>query len=423
MGQTAESTSDNKSSNQDSTLGRLVVEQGLTTPAELQECLELQRHKAAEDGSNAVPLGELLVQGGMITQRQLQRIAPLAEDVGKGQKIPGYRIKKRLGAGAMATVYMARQLSLDRIVAIKVLPRKYTNNTQYIERFYAEGKAAAKLNHANIVQAIDVGKSGDYHYFVMEYVEGHTVGDDLTKKTKYAETEALDIVIQVARALEHAHKAGFIHRDVKPKNIMIAKDGVAKLADMGLARAESDREAAEAEQGKAYGTPYYISPEQIRGEIDVDFRADIYGLGCTFYHMVTGQVPFEGPNPSAVMHQHLKAESVPPDHLNAELSAGVSEVIEVCMAKSPDKRYDSTGDLLEDLKAVVKGEPPMQARKKFDVSSLTALEDTARSDAMPSWPSVGGAPPLTSQPVFWTAVLGWTVAVIVMILVIIMATD
>ena len=422
MGQNAGSMSENNTSNLDSLLGRLVVEHGLTTPDELQKCLDVQRQQLNENGSSSAPIGEVLVQEGMITERQLKRIAPLAEEVGKGQQIRGYRIKKRLGAGAMATVYMARQLSLDRIVAIKVLPRKYTNNAQYIERFYAEGKAAAKLNHPNIVQAIDVGQAGDYHYFVMEYVEGRTVGDDLTNHGRYSEKDALDVVIQVAQALDHAHNAGFIHRDVKPKNIIITKGGIAKLADMGLARAESDREAAEAEQGKAYGTPYYISPEQIRGELDVDFRADIYGLGCTFYHMVTGQVPFEGPNPSAVMHQHLKAELVPPDHLNNELSAGVCEVIEVCMAKSPDKRYNSSGDLLADLKAVAAGEPPLQARKKFDIASLASLDDTTQPDVQPDWASVGGGVPLTAQPVFWTAVLGWAVAAIVMILVIIMAT-
>ncbi len=413
---------ENKTSNLDSVLGRLVVEHGLTTPEELQECLELQRQKLSEEGSNGAPLGDLLVEGGLITERQLKRISPLAEEVGKGQQIPGYRIKRRLGAGAMAAVYMAKQLSLDRVVAIKILPRKYTNNEQYIARFYAEGKAAARLNHPNIVQAIDVGKSGDYHFFVMEYVEGRTVGDDLTRHGRYSEKDALKVVIQVAKALDHAHKAGFIHRDVKPKNIMITADGEAKLADMGLARAESDREAAEAEQGKAYGTPYYISPEQIRGEIDVDFRADIYGLGCTFYHMVTGQVPFEGPNPSAVMHQHLKAELMPPDHLNNELSSGVCEVIEVCMAKSPDKRYNSSGDLLEDLEAVAAGKPPQEARKKFDIASIAALDDTAHSGAAPAWAAVSGTVPLTAQPVFWTAVLGWAVAAIVLILVIIMAT-
>jgi len=282
---------------------------------------------------------------------------------------------ERLGAGAMAVVFKARQLSLDREVAIKVLPRRLSENPEYVERFYKEGRAAAKLNHNNIVQAIDVGSAGEYHYFVMEYVKGKTVYDDLAKGGQYPEDEAIKIAIQIAEALQHAHERGLIHRDVKPKNIMITDNGVAKLADMGLAREADDQVAAESEAGRAYGTPYYISPEQIRGEIDIDFRADIYSLGVTLYHMVTGQVPFEAPTPSAVMHKHLKSPLVPPDHLNRNLSVGISEVIEVMMAKNREDRYPDIRLLLEDLRAVQNGEQPMQAHRMFDAGVLEALEE------------------------------------------------
>ena len=399
----------------DTLLGRLVVEKGLATSEEVQQCFERQR--VDTDNANQQSLAEMLVASGVVTRRQISRIRPEVEQQQAGQQIPGYVILSRLGAGAMATVYKARQLSLDRLVAIKILPQKYTNNPQFVERFYAEGKAAAKLNHANIVQAIDVGKSGEYHYFVMEYVEGRTVFDDITEKGRYDEAEALNIILQTARALDHAHKAGFIHRDVKPKNIMITPSGQAKLADMGLARAVSDREAAEAEQGKAYGTPYYISPEQIRGEMTVDFRADIYSLGATLYHMVTGQVPFEGPNPSAVMHKHLKQDLVPPDHINKELTSGIGEIIEVCMAKDPNQRYASTTDLLEDLEAVVRGEAPMQARKMFDLASLAGLETSKDSGQTQL---VDMAPALTQTPLFWVAVAGWgMVAFLIFVLVVV----
>ncbi len=198
------------------------------------------------------------------------------------------------------------------------------------------------------------------------------------------------------------------------QNIMLTTDGgKAKLADMGLARAVSDVEAAEAEAGKAYGTPYYISPEQIRGEIDVDFRADIYSLGATLYHMVTGQIPFDGPNPSAVMHKHLKNEIIPPDHLNPELSTGIGEIIEVCMAKSPSKRYNTTADLLKDLEAVARGEPPLQARKKFDLAALTTLEGDAEQ---PMAVSLDARADLASQPLFWVMLAGWGVAILLGIL-------
>ena len=189
------------------------------------------------------------------------------------------------------------------------------------------------------------------------------------------EKEAIEIIIQVCHALEHAHAHGLVHRDVKPKNIMINTQGVVKLADMGLARETTDIEAAQSEEGKAYGTPYYISPEQIRGKIDIDGRADIYGLGATFYHMVTGKVPFTGDDSAAIMHKHLKEKLVPPDHINTSLSAGVSEVIEIMMAKHREDRYNNVEELLTDLEALRQGHPPLQAHKRFDVSVLEQLEE------------------------------------------------
>ena len=208
---------------------------------------------------------------------------------------------------------------------------------------------------------------------------------------------------------------------MKPKNIIITSDGTVKLADMGLARAVSDREAAEAEQGKAYGTPYYISPEQIRGEVEIDFRTDIYSLGATFYHMVTGQVPFEGPNPSAVMHRHLKDDLVPPDHINPALSAGVAEIIEVAMAKSLPKRYATTEDLLQDLEQARRGEKPAIARTIVDIASLASLDTQATEMATfePDYRSRS----LSQQPLFWIAALGWTAFALTLVILLSLRTD
>jgi serine/threonine protein kinase len=317
----------NDSTSYDTIFGKMALDQGLVSNEELRRCVE---EAEARQAKNPTLLRDLLVERGFITKTQAHRVInSIKESRGStaAHQIPGYLILGKLGAGAMAVVYKARQLSLDRIVAIKVLPKRFTENKEYVERFYKEGKAAAKLNHANIVQAIDVGEAGGYHYFVMEYVEGKTLYDDLSAGKVYGELEAINVIIQVAEALKHAHSVGLIHRDVKPKNIMINKEGIVKLADMGLARQTTDFEAAKMEKGKAYGTPYYISPEQIRGEIDVDERADIYGLGATFYHLVTGRVPFMADDPMEVMRKHLRDELVPPDHLNTSLSAGVSEVI------------------------------------------------------------------------------------------------
>jgi serine/threonine-protein kinase len=357
--------------NVDTIIGKIVVDQGLATSEEVQHCIEQARTLAADNNQRSV--AELLVRNEYITKRQLERIRQMAEAERQGQAIPGYKVLGKLGAGAMAAVYKARQLSLDRLVAIKVLPEKFSKNAQFIARFYDEGRAAAQLNHPNIVQAYDVGQAGKFHYFVMEFVDGRTVYDDIVKNKRYDENGAIDIVLQIAEALQHAHSRGLIHRDVKPKNVMLTKEGVAKLADMGLARAMSDKEAAEAEQGKAFGTPYYISPEQIRGEVNIGPPADIYSLGATLYHMVVGRVPFDGKNPSAVMHQHLKGELVAPDHVNPRLSAGISEVIEMMMAKNPRERYQSCADLIEDLKDVRAGRKPRIAHKDIGGAELAAI--------------------------------------------------
>ena len=369
--------------NYDTMFGKMAIDQGLCTDEELQRSLKQLKERR---NISPIVLQDLMIELGFITANQAERLKKsIKESKAAAHQIPGYKIIGKLGAGAMAVVYKARQLSLNRIVAIKILPKRFSENPEYVERFYKEGQAAGKLNHPNIVQAFDVGEAGGYHYFVMEYVEGRTIADDLAQGKVFPESEALEIIIQVARALEHAHACNLIHRDVKPKNIMISNSGAVKLADMGLARGMSDIEAAQSEEGKAYGTPYYIAPEQIRGKIDIDGRADIYGLGATFYNMVTGRVPFMADNSADVMRKHLREKLIPPDHINTSLSAGVSEVIEIMMAKKRENRYSSVEELLVDLEALRQGQPPIRAHRKFDVSDLEqlekgeALEDEERS--------------------------------------------
>ena len=363
----------NESTSYDTIMGRMVVEQRLCTEEEIRHCKEEQKARASE---NPVTLQQLLLEKRFLTKTQALRLQnDIRESKDTAGQIPGYKVLGKLGSGAMAVVYKAKQLSLDRVVAIKVLPKKFVEKSDYVERFYKEGKIAAKLNHNNIVQAIDVGEVGGLYYFVMEYVEGKTLYDDLSKGKIFDETEALEIILQLSHALSHAHSLGLIHRDVKPKNIMINKDGVVKLADMGLARETSDIKAAKHEQGKAFGTPYYIAPEQIRGLVDIDGRADIYALGATLFHMVTGRVPFEATTPSEVMKKHLKEPLVPPDHINTVLSAGISEVIEVMMAKNRDERYKSMESVIADMDAVLNGRPPLVARQKFNVEALEGLEE------------------------------------------------
>ncbi|TWT43795.1 Serine/threonine-protein kinase PknB [Phycisphaerae bacterium RAS1] len=384
---------------EDTQISRLVVERQYATDQEVKAASEQQKKLAA--GGSPRPLADVLVDLGFLTRTQLGRLMGANDDSGgrPAQQIPGYQIQKKVGAGAMAVVYKGRQLSLNRTVAIKILPKRMSKNAEFVERFYREGRAAAQLNHNNIVQAIDVGEAGGFHYFVMEFVEGCTVYDELAQNLVYAEKEAIGIITQIANALSHAHERGFIHRDVKPKNIMLTKERVAKLADMGLARETTDLDAAMAEAGRAYGTPYYISPEQIRGEVDIDARADLYSLGATFYHMVTGRVPFEGATPSTVMHKHLKEAVTPPDHLNTRLTAGCGAMIEKLLAKNREERYPSARELLEDLDLLEHGQSPRYVTSTHMEHS--AFERLAAGRALE--PEAPPPPPSTNNT--WVVIL------------------
>ena len=355
------------------------AEKALTEPAEgdvLQvESLDQESPSHAE---SIKTLAKVLIAQGAVTANQVRRVIhSLKEEsttVAPEVSIPGYEIISRVGRGSQAVVYKAKQVSMDRVVAVKVLDRKMAQTADFKERFIKEARSAAALSHNNIVQAYDAGEESGINFFVQEFVEGTTVADVLKERGKpFDEQEALDIIIQIADALAHAHQRGFIHRDVKPKNIMLTPQKVAKLADMGLARQATDTEAAEAEAGKAFGTPYYIAPEQVRGNPNIDFRADIYSLGATLYQMITNRVPFEAPKPQQVMQKHLTASLVPPDHVVQQLSAGISEVIEVMMAKNPRERYSSTRDLLMDLQSVRDGKPPALARQLVDRGGPAAL--------------------------------------------------
>ena len=381
----------------DTVVGRIVVERGLVTSDELDEALELAAKRRELDPSLSV--ADVLVVEDMITRRQLDRVRGEYETDKNSQQIPGYKILRKLGAGAMATVFLARQLSLDRLVAIKVLPKRFSANESFIERFYREGRAAAKLNDSNVVQAYDVGQAGEHHYFVMEYVDGETVYDAIKQEKRISERAALKILKQVASALKHAHERGFIHRDIKPKNIMIASNGTVKLADLGLARALSDQQLAESEAGRAYGTPFYNSPEQIRGRVQIGPEADIYGLGATMYHMVTGKVPFEGRTPSQVMHRHLKDDLVPPDHVNSKLTAGTAQIIEMMLEKRPSDRYGAASDLIEDIDRVLDKKRPLHAGSRIDLSTVaqSLSKDETVPAGLPSRPGAHASAPRANQ--------------------------
>jgi eukaryotic-like serine/threonine-protein kinase len=313
-----------------------------------------------------------LVQAGLLTAGQAKRVRKEVAAL-VGQQIPGYQFLEKLGQGSNGVVYKAKQLSMDRLVAVKVLHPKYSANPALLARHTREARVAAKLSHNNIVQAIDVGSAGSLHFFVMELVEGKTIQEEITAGKVFREREAVEIIVQIAQALAHAARRGLVHRDVKPANIVLTPEGIAKLADLGMARtAADDAELRRKERGLTIGTPYYISPEQVRAEEDIDTRSDLYSLGATLYHMVTGRPPFEGSG-EKVFEKHLHQALTPPDHINQELSGGIGEVVEVLMAKDRDERYQTPDDAVIDLECLLAGQPPKLARQRIEANTLAAL--------------------------------------------------
>jgi serine/threonine-protein kinase len=339
---------------------------------------EIQASRPRAGGGADSMLGRL-VKAGYLTIHQARRLKQELSTL-LHQQIPGYQLLEKLGQGSMGTVYKARQLSMNRLVAIKMLHPRLAAKPELLDRLVREAHLAAKLSHNNIVQAIDVGTAGELHYFVMEYVEGTTLKQEIEKGKIYEEREAVDLTIQIAQALQHAHSRGLIHRDIKPANVILTAEGIAKLADLGMAREQDDEEVARAEKGMTIGTPFYIAPEQIHGREDVDGRADIYSLGGTLYHMVTGQPPFPGDKIEEVLKAHLHKELTPPDHLNTTLSSGLGEVVEFMMAKDRRMRYRTPADLIIDLECLLNGQPPKLARERINTGTLRALAEGEAED-------------------------------------------
>lgn len=273
-------------------------------------------------------------------------------------KLGGYRIERRLGGGGMGSVYLARQLSLDRDVALKVMHPGLARDPQFVARFTREAYAAAQLTHHNVVQIHDIGAEGEVHYFSMEFVEGQTLGELVGRDGKLDAEVAVGYALQAARGLKFAHDHGMIHRDIKPDNLLVNGQGIVKVADLGLVKTpEGSEKTVVPGQGEAQdptvtaarsfmGTPAYMAPEQAQDSTKVDGRADIYSLGCTLYDMVTGRPPFVGKTAAEVMTSHLRDAVVPPHQIVDRVPREVSALLMKMVAKKPEERYASAGELI-----------------------------------------------------------------------------
>ncbi len=262
-----------------------------------------------------------------------------------------YELIEKIGEGGMAVVYKARCRLLNRFVAIKILKPEFTKDAKFIESFRRESQAAASLVHPNIVNVYDVGKEGNIHYIVMELIEGRTLSDLIKAEGPLEVRKAVSIAKQMASALSLAHKSNLIHRDVKPHNILINQEGVAKITDFGIAKAISTGTIVGKQTETIMGSVHYFSPEQARGGY-IDEKSDIYSLGIVLYEMVTGKVPFDGENPVAVAVMHINDEMVPPSELISSLPADLEEIILKATNKYQVNRYKSAEDMLTALNLV-----------------------------------------------------------------------
>lgn len=256
-----------------------------------------------------------------------------------------YEIIDKVGSGGMADVYKAKCHRLNRYVAIKILKSEFSSDQNFVQKFRAEAQSVAGLSHPNIVSVYDVGDDDGLHYIVMELVEGITLKRFIERKKRLDIKEAVGITIQIAQGMEAAHAHHIIHRDIKPQNIIISREGKVKVADFGIAKAATSNTISQ----NAIGSVHYLSPEQARGGYS-DERSDIYSLGVTLYEMLTGQVPFAGDNSVSVALLHIQSEATPVQVLNPDVPTSVDRIVQKCMQKKPERRYQDASELIRDLK-------------------------------------------------------------------------
>lgn len=292
---------------------------------------------------DARTLAQKLLQAGSLTPYQVNQLLQ-----GKGQELVlgSYLVLERLGEGGMGQVFKARHQGLGRVVALKLIHKERLGNPQAVKRFHREILIAAKLNHPNIVLAYDAEQIGNTHFLTMEFVEGKDLNMLVKEKGRLSVEQVCDYIRQAALGLQHAHERGLVHRDIKPHNLLLSNSGVVKILDMGLARMQADDESSTlTTEGSVLGTLDYVSPEQAMNSHRVDIRADLYSLGCTFYFLLTGQVPFPGGTAMEKLSNHAFHIPTPVEQLRPDIPPGVAAVIRKLLAKKPEDRFQSPAEL------------------------------------------------------------------------------
>ena len=335
------------SEDQDTLFLDIALEKGLVTDEQGEEARRAKAHVTEVGLKRSLP--SIMLEKGLVSQDQARQIRAEMARRGVYVRLGGYEVISRVGEGGMGTVYRAKQTSLGRTVALKVLPSSLAKDKTYLERFYREARIAGGLSHPNVVAVYDVGEDAGRHYIAMEYITGKTVSQVLEEEGPFDEARAIDIITDVTRGLAHAHERQIIHRDIKPSNILLTKEGVAKLSDLGIAKHTGAEDVSLTRSGTAVGTPCYMAPEQAQQAKDADARCDIYSLGASLYHMVAGEVPFTGDTPYEVILKHVTEPLPSPKTHNPAVSDGICGLISKMMAKDPKDRMQSAHELLEEI--------------------------------------------------------------------------
>jgi eukaryotic-like serine/threonine-protein kinase len=331
--------------------GQLAIEGRLITPDQFDTAMDRVRDTKR-------PLAEILVADGTIDATTADRLTKALRRIVRDERakseggmlvnkqIGGYKLVRRIGEGGMGEVYLAEQLTMHRTVALKILHNKWADDEEFRKRFLLEARAAGKLNHQNLIQVYDVNKYQGKYYFSMEFIDGVTVEDLIRHEGALPLEKVIDICMQVCQALKYLANHNIVHRDIKPANIMVTKDGIVKLGDFGFIQSVWDAELMQ--EGTTIGTPDYISPEQARGERNLDVRSDMYSLGASLFHMLTGKTLFQG-SCSKVMRDHI--ETTPPklETLRKDLPKDLKRMLEKMTAKQPIDRYQTPDEIIKDL--------------------------------------------------------------------------
>jgi len=336
-----------------------------------------------------------------------------------------YELDGVVGRGGMAEVYRARDIRLDRIVAVKTLREDLARDQTFQARFRREAQSAASLNHPSIVAVYDTGEdnTGGSHipYIVMEYVDGRTLRDLLREDRRLLPERALEITDGVLRALDYSHRNGIVHRDIKPGNVMLTRSGQVKVMDFGIARAVSDAQATMTQTAQVIGTAQYLSPEQARGE-RVDARSDLYSTGCLLYELLTGRPPFLGDSPVAIAYQHVRENPVPPSRVDPEVPQWADAIVLRAMAKDPRDRYQSAAEMRQDIQRALQGVPVAAPRTAAygattqRVGPATAMAAGMATGAMADYQYGGddGYPPEEKER-RWLPIVLWIAGILVVL--------